>query len=90
MFDFQSKTLDFQNIKVSQLPFRKRVCMPPNVDENTEIKIAYARKSLNELLQSHLKQSKIDHLSNLTKEQKDGLKSLKEKNEKKRNRELHN
>ena len=82
LFDQEENNFDFSFLRATHLPFNKRVYMPPDADERKEAKIAHARVEIERLLTDHT-EAKDRKYTNLTKEQRMGLKTLQERVKKK-------
>ena len=57
-FDDETHEFDLGRQRATNLPFNKRVCMPPAVDEETEAKIQMAKVKLSKVAEKHAKKSK--------------------------------
>ena len=79
VIDLDNKIIDFSNIRARDLPFNKRVVMPPYADKVIESKIAYARQKINKIIENHENENKYKEYSNLSREEKEGLNTLKKK-----------
>lgn len=70
---------DFRNMRATELPFNKRVCLPGPLEEATEIAIQNLKGRLNQITNEYVKKKEQTRWSNLDKVEKEGLRSLKEK-----------
>ena len=75
-FNEVAKTFDATRIRNRDVPFRKRVTIPECADPATEAKLTLCRERLNKVLEEY-KEKQTKPESNLTKQQKQGLKKLK-------------
>ena len=66
-------------MKATTLPFNKRVYMLSYIDNRTEARITHARKEIEIIIEEHVSSNKRKSLSNLTKQQYEGLKLLRER-----------
>ena len=74
----ESKTLDFRYFRSTNLEFNKRITMPQQLDDDTEINMQNLKHKLIKCTKEYNEQS-LNTKTNLTKEQRNGLKSLKRK-----------
>ena len=72
-YDYENNNFDTTRVKATDLPFNKRVYIPPCADEHIESKISFARIKVKETID---KFSKMKTYTNLTEKQKDGLRNL--------------
>ena len=79
VFDYKENNFDFGLMKATTLPFNKRVYMPSYIDDRTEARITHARKEIEIIIEEHVSSNKRKSLSNLTKQQYEGLKLLRER-----------
>ena len=75
-FNEVARTFDATRIRNRDVPFRKRVTIPECADPATEAKLTLCRERLNKVLEEY-KEKQTKPESNLTKQQKQGLKKLK-------------
>ena len=72
----ETKTLDTTRIQNRDIPFRKRAGIPECAETTTEARLTLCRERLNKVLDEY-KGKQMKPESNLTKQQKQGLKKLK-------------
>ena len=74
------KTMNFQHLRSTHLPFNRRIVAPGPLDDQTEICLQSLKMKLNACTERYLKQQKTQKkASNMTKEEYMGLKSIKQK-----------
>ena len=76
-YDNHKKTFDLTTVPATNVPFNKRATMPPYADEDTEAKIAFARKRLHSSIEDQCRKSK--GAENLSDNAKKGLKQIKKR-----------
>ena len=74
-YDEETKKFNAQNLRNSDIPFRKRVTLPEYTGPVKEASLTLCREILNEVLKKY-KENEQKTGSNLTKEQRKGLKKL--------------
>ena len=70
---------DFRNMRATELPFNKRVCLPGPLEEAVEIAIQNLKGRLNKIMNEYVEEKEQTRWSNLDNMEKEGLRSLKEK-----------
>ena len=81
--DIETGGMDFRLLKPTDLPFNKRIIVPPPMNNETEICIQNLKVKLNSCTKTYLENQRHYELSNLTEEESRGLASLKEKKKRK-------
>ena len=76
-YDNHKRTFDLTTVPATNVPFNKRATMPPYADEDTEAKIAFARKRLHSSIEDQCRKSK--GAENLSDNAKKGLKQIKKR-----------
>ena len=76
-YDDLKRTFDLTTVPATNVPFNKRATMPPYADEDTEAKIAFARKRLHSSIEDQCRKSK--GAENLSDNAKKGLKQIKKR-----------
>ena len=76
VFDHETETFNFQEMRGTDLPFNKRITLPPPLNIDTEVKLRTLGVNLKKAIEA-ASQEKID--TNLSKQQSDGLRKLKER-----------
>ena len=79
VYDFESNTFDFSNMRATDLPFNKRVHLPEPLDEKSEIAMQNLKVKLNQITEKYVRDEKVSKWSNLEKNEKEGLVSMKKK-----------
>ena len=79
IYNIKSKTFDFRNMRATDLPFNKRVHLPDPLDDESEIAIQNLKTKLNQITEEYVKGEKVRKWSNLEKDEREGLVSLKKK-----------
>ena len=74
-YDFTNKTFDFRHMRATDLPFNKRVHLPPPMNERSEIEAQALKTEMIEATEEYIKEHN-EIWTNLSKNQKAGLKSL--------------
>ena len=82
----KGQTFDFRNMRATDLPFNKRVFLPKAIKQEVEIEIQILKQRLQMVTTEYItNDNRNNMLSNLTRKQKSGLKSLKKR---KKNQEI--
>ena len=81
--DKETGVMDFRLLKATDLPFNKRITVPPPMNNETEVCIQNLKVKLNSCTKTYLENQHHNELSNLSEEESRGLASLKEKKKKK-------
>ena len=76
-YDKEGKNFDLTRMRPTDLPFNKRVFMPPYADEETEAKIQLAKMQINAAIEEYAKKSKGNE--NIDTSIKRGLQNLAER-----------
>ena len=79
----ETKEMDFRLMKATDLPFNKRISVPPPMNNATEISIQNLKTKLNTCTATYVENQHIGRISNLSEEERRGLASLKEKKKRK-------
>ena len=81
VFNEETKTLDLRLLKPSDLPFNKRVVLPAPLDDEKEVTLQHLRDRLSKTTKKYVQSTEYRTTvnGNLTKAEKSGLKSLKER-----------
>ena len=79
IYHVKSKTFDFLNMRATDLPFNQRVHLPDPLDDESEIAIQNLKAKLNQITEEYVKSEKFSKWSNLEKDEREGLVSLKKK-----------
>ena len=72
-----TKEVNIKNLKCTELPFNPNVAMPHAVSFSEEIKYHQFKEDVKKITESYKKKTKA--LSNLSEEEKEGLKTLRKK-----------
>ena len=72
-------SFDFRNMRATDLPINKRICLPGPLEEAAEISIQNLKGRLNLITNEYIEKKGQTKRSDLNKVEKEGLKSLKEK-----------
>ena len=79
-YDIDNTKMNFKNLRPTEMEYNKRVYLPGPMSEEEEIKVMNLKNDLMKEIEQYCKQNKNKmNMRNLTKEEKDGLKSLKKK-----------
>ena len=82
--DARTKTIDMRELRATELPFNNRIYAPKPLDNETEICIQNMKGKLNNCTERYIEETQRKKKeTNLTQEQKQGLRSLKERKEEK-------
>ena len=76
IYDSSSKVFDFRHMRGTDLPFNKRITLPGPTDEETEITLHALKSRLNKRTREYVQNNTNDTASNMTSQQKRGLKSI--------------
>ena len=80
-FDVVDTTLDLRLLRPTDLPFNKRVYLPRPLDDRSQVTTQHLRDNLRRTTEEYIESTKYKSTvqSNLTREEKVGLKSLKKR-----------
>ena len=78
--DLREKTLDLRAMRPTDMPFNKRIYLPPPVDTKTETEMQNLKNRLINVTKEYTSRNKTQDC-NLTEEEKKGLKSIKKREE---------
>ncbi len=76
--DHTTKTMDFRHFRSTNLKFNARITVPKPLDDMSEVNMQSLKQRLNRCTEEYVKETRHERV-NLTAEQKEGLKTLKEK-----------
>ena len=74
-----ANSFNFKNMRATDLPFNKRICLPEPVDDATEIVLYDLKLRLKEATRTVKSRSETPESVNLTKQEQSGISSLKKK-----------
>ena len=78
--EVRTKTMDFRKLRSTDLPFNSRICAPQPLDNQTETCLQNLKIQLNQCTARYIEmKQRTENQLNLTTEQQEGLRSLKEK-----------
>ena len=76
--DHETKTMDFRYFRSTNLDFNEHITIPKPLDNETEVAMQHLKQNLERVTKEYIKDTKQEQV-NLTAEQKEGLKTLKQK-----------
>lgn len=79
VYNQEKMSFDFRNMRATDLPFNKRICLPGPLEEAAEISIQNLKGRLNQITSEYVEKKGQTKWSNLNKVEKEGLRSLTEK-----------
>ena len=80
-YNIDDKKINFRNLRPTDMKYNKRVFLPGPMSEEEEIKVLNLKNELMKEIEQYSKENRNKmNMRNLTKKEKDGLKSLKKKN----------
>jgi hypothetical protein len=71
--------VDMRKLKATDLPFNKRVCLPNPLNERKEIELQHLKSKMLTTAESYIERNKDVQMSNLTKQEKKGLRSIRKR-----------
>ena len=78
-YDIEGNTIDLRNMSSTDLPFNSRVFLPYALSENAEMELQMLKMKLRKIAEEYTESKKNSRERNITKQQEQGLKRLKER-----------